>query len=431
MKDTVSQSDLRVPDYRDNYKTDIPPNPPPFDDYAAVYDDFSAYLHEEAAEVEPPPSLTSAQNESETEAPLFIWANDLKYLPPLEFFDLPRNHYHPLPCDAISLMYGESGAGKSFLALSYGLHIAQSLPVLYIAGEGMRGYHGRVQAWIEHYGGHSHNLAFWNTTAHNVPQFTDPNHIESIIAAARAVGEQRGTKTALIVIDTVARSMAGADENSNREMSTLIEGCDSIKRATEGAAVLLVHHTGKAKNGSRGGSALPAGVDCVIALERDSKTKQMTAKCEKAKDWAAGDPIGYKLVDIGFSCAIVPIADAGQTIESKSLDLMAILADAGQPIGKTAWIGIAEDTKIASNRSLYAYTNELVESGMVEAVGNPNRPQFLLSERGYLAVKRPFPAWAKAAIAGVKIADLTESMGNSDRVTEQKKGGALSKKGVA
>ena len=36
-----------------------------------------------------------------------------------------------------------------------------------------------------------------------------------------------------------------------------------------GATVLFVHHTGKTPNGSRGGTALPAGLDTVLALTGD------------------------------------------------------------------------------------------------------------------------------------------------------------------
>jgi AAA domain len=62
-----------------------------------------------------------------------------------------------LPARGFSVLYGPSGAGKTFLAADWALCIAESLAwygrgvtgawVLYIAAEGSNGLHRRVTAW--------------------------------------------------------------------------------------------------------------------------------------------------------------------------------------------------------------------------------------------------------------------------------------------
>jgi hypothetical protein len=62
-----------------------------------------------------------------------------------------------LPLDTTAILYGESGAGKSFMALDMALHVATGREwhghkvrqgaVFYIAGEGVGGMGARCKAW--------------------------------------------------------------------------------------------------------------------------------------------------------------------------------------------------------------------------------------------------------------------------------------------
>jgi AAA domain len=71
----------------------------------------------------------------------------------------------------ISIMSGNGGVGKTFIALDFALHIAHGIPwqgkrvkqgsVLYIYSEGARGLHYRVKAWKKHFmKGDTDNLSF-------------------------------------------------------------------------------------------------------------------------------------------------------------------------------------------------------------------------------------------------------------------------------
>ena len=60
----------------------------------------------------------------------------------------------------------------------------------------------------------------------------------------------------MLVIDTLARAMAGSDENSASDVSLVVAKCEAITMAA-GAAILLVHHSGKdTSKGARGSTAL-------------------------------------------------------------------------------------------------------------------------------------------------------------------------------
>ena len=67
-----------------------------------------------------------------------------------------------LQTQSVSMLYGESNAGKSFLALDWCLRISKGLDwldrptrpgaVLYIAAEGLQGMKTRIAAWMQHHG---------------------------------------------------------------------------------------------------------------------------------------------------------------------------------------------------------------------------------------------------------------------------------------
>ena len=103
---------------------------------------------------------------------------------------------------------------------------------------------------------------------------------------------------AMIVFDTVARSMAGGDENAAKDMGLVVAAADRIRKTT-GAAVVLVHHTGKDNKDERGSSALRAAADTMVKAYQALGDLRVT--CEKQKD---SEPF----LDLRFY--LVPYADS-------------------------------------------------------------------------------------------------------------------------
>src|SRR5690606_10613297 len=170
--------------------------------------------------------------------------------------------------------------------------------VLYIAAEGVAGIGKRVKAWMDHnriYDLDRHHPIHWLPEAVNI---AEPASVWGLIEVVEEL------QPALIVIDTLARSIVGADENSAKDMGEVIKHLDQLRRAS-GATVLVVHHSGKdASAGARGCSALRAAVD--TELEVTAVATQLTVKGTRQKPAAAAARRRRARVGVGESCVIAP-----------------------------------------------------------------------------------------------------------------------------
>lgn len=248
---------------------------------------------------------------------------------------------------ALSVLYGPSNSGKSFLALDIAHHVAKGREwggrrvskgrVLYIAAEGGGGFANRVAALDD--------PEFWVLA---IPMtLTGPDSqagpLAEVLQHLAATG---GAPFDLIVIDTMARVMGGRDENAAPDIAELLRNLDHIRRVT-GAHVMLVHHTGKdTGKGARGHSSLRAAIDTEIELSRDD-AGQIAAEVTKQRDGPTGYRFAYRLrqVELGLdqdgdavtTCLVEPagIAEAGRAVVSeaarKALSLLdRVLTDHGQ-----------------------------------------------------------------------------------------------------
>lgn len=221
-----------------------------------------------------------------TQSPLGgVWASDLGPITP------PRWTVKGLvPAQTFGVLYGPPGCFKTFAALDLALSMAagfdwlgrrtEHAAVLYLASEGGDGLPRRVAGWAKHHGTKPPDR--FRLVRAPTP-ITDNETVEAVLGEAsfmRAAGHPPG----LIVIDTLARALAGADENSASDMGKAIAAIERISRET-GATVLVVHHTGKNANaGARGSSALLGaasfmlemrgvgvlGADLIVEKEKDS-----------------------------------------------------------------------------------------------------------------------------------------------------------------
>lgn len=174
----------------------------------------------------------------------------------------------------VALLYGAPQQGKSALASDIAISIAlddlwanrppQCGNVLYGVLEGAAGFRRRVLA-AEAQRGVSLGQRFIF--------FEEPVNLmndEDVLKVMKLVVLK---DCKLVVIDTLASSLAGeGDENSNRDMSKYLHGAKRIAQDT-GAAVLIIHHTGRDPNATmeRGASALRGNVDTSIRVSRSDK----------------------------------------------------------------------------------------------------------------------------------------------------------------
>lgn len=163
----------------------------------------------------------------------------------------------------LALLTGAAKSGKSTLAAGLAAAVSRGVPFLgretvqgaafYIAAERCAGMARRLRA-----AGADDRAAFVAEWAPDLLQ--DARKIIREIEAAN-------TAPALIVFDTLARCIAGADENSAKDMGRVIAALAAIQRAFPSAATVVIHHTGKTGATARGSSALVAGADMELSVE--------------------------------------------------------------------------------------------------------------------------------------------------------------------
>ena len=270
------------------------------------------------------PSDMFAANQSNSRYNL-LSIDDVLDLPPPKF--MVDRH---IPEKAFGILFGEPGSGKSFMALDLALHIAYGLPdwhgdpiqtphdtqgVLYIAGEGASGFRDRIAAWKAKHllpEGKTPDFSF----VFQPVNFMRPEDIKQLTAAVRATGKN----PALIVVDTVSRSIPGADENLQKDMTVFVAACDALKH-TFGATVLGVHHTGKTGE-MRGSSVFLGQADFVFRLKRSKTSKVGRLFCDKQKDAPDGWSDSYSFATVETAegrDSLVPLRVENMTPEGNEI----------------------------------------------------------------------------------------------------------------
>ena len=115
----------------------------------------------------------------------------------------------------------------------------------------------------------------------------DDAEIHAVVAEANHLKDVR-----LIVIDTLARSFSGYNENSTQDMNHFIANCDLLK--SEERSVMIVHHTGHSGDRARGNSAFYAALDGEMSLKKTGN--DMTLSCTKMKDAPDFDDLNFLLM---------------------------------------------------------------------------------------------------------------------------------------
>lgn len=200
----------------------------------------------------------------------------------------------------ITVIAGASQSFKTFFAIDLAVHVAWGIPrwrgldvvagtVLFLPGEGQRGLGRRMSAWRA---GHPdvEPVPRRLFVAHQLPTIsTKLGQAELWSNLTELAG--RDSTPRLIIIDTLACALGGADENDAAAIGEVIAYLNRV-RAEFSCAVVLLHHPRKGLVGPmtldslRGSGALAAGVEWAISCTRAGDC--MTAEILKAKDGEIG-----------------------------------------------------------------------------------------------------------------------------------------------
>lgn len=203
-----------------------------------------------------------------------------------------------------SILAGASMAGKSFMGIHMGLCVARGLPwfghrvvkggVAYQAGEGGRGVQKRLIAYRQAFEVPSEEEVPFVLLPSRVNLFARDGNCDMFIEELRMQMLQLSEPLRLVVIDTLSKASAGAQENDGKDMSIIMNNVERIRQAT-GAHVMVVHHLNSGGEKIRGHTSLKADVDQLLLITNDPDTQIKTLKVDKLKDDDPGEEIRFML----------------------------------------------------------------------------------------------------------------------------------------
>ena len=213
------------------------------------------------------------------------------------------------------MVFGASGAFKSFYVLGQALQIAQTMPVVYIAAEGISGMNKRIDAWCEYYKSKRGNLWF-------IPEEIDL--LKPLGPMTEAFKKLPGL--GLVIIDTYARCLIGGDENTARDTGVAIRNCAILQRALR-TAVTLIHHANKAQTSERGSGALRGAADSMILLDSND-AGIIKAESYKIKDFEPWPVEHYRFLPVGESGILLPsdMVNAPTELSTQAIKILEFLA---------------------------------------------------------------------------------------------------------
>ena len=213
-----------------------------------------------------------------------------------------------IPSQSLGFIYGAPGAGKSFVALSIGMAISTTRtqwwdrdikahgPVLMISSEGVADMKFRIQAWRKHHQVADQSDLFLIRQTINFLDPTDGDKLQRTVEAL--VERSGGLRPAMIVVDTLSRSIPGGDENDQASASLMVMACDALKERWQ-TVVMCIHHSSKA-GAMRGSTVFSGAADFILEVTREEGAKTGILTARKIKSAADGWNQGFSLLDINL-----------------------------------------------------------------------------------------------------------------------------------
>ncbi len=232
----------------------------------------------------------------------FIKASDLKITHPQWIVE------DYLEENSLSVIFGDPGSGKTFIALSLAVAVAigcswynrsvKQGSVFYIAGEGHSGISRRLAAWSKYHECPLDRAPLF--ISERPAQFLDRANAMLVAQTIQELADIHGPPK-LVVIDTLARNFGNGNENQTEDMSAFIAIVDACIRIPFNCCVLIVHHTGhNEKDRARGSIALKGAADSEYNIGKQKDILTMTTT--KMKEAEILEPLSFllKTVEIGI-----------------------------------------------------------------------------------------------------------------------------------
>jgi hypothetical protein len=366
------------------------------------------------------PDLVEQAKAGEAARSPFLTLSELRSLPPAEML-----FEEVVPAGSLGYVTGRDGTFKTFVALDFCLSLITgrdwhdrallgegSGRALFVAGEGVRSFHKRIDAWTEHHeidhpehvaggipflprhpelatlddegywinaetGGRLHwstgrqraGLAPWQESrlvVRNgaVDLFAGQDEFAGLVAKVRELEPD------LIVIDTLARSAGAAEQNSASDMSVVTARIGQLKAAGgDQCTVIVIAHTDKGDRDARGSSSIEDDADFVLHCKKDDDRLSLTVA--KMKDGESGQTIDLKVEHVADSL-VLEIAEPEPTWASDNLAnrIRGVLYGTrglDDPTATQLLAMVKDDgtEKPASRTRVYVALDDLVREGVV------------------------------------------------------------------
>jgi hypothetical protein len=297
-----------------------------------------------------------------------------------------------IEANSFSTLYGDSGAGKSFLAIELAACIATATPfhgkpvkqgpVIYMAGEGHSGLARRFKAWSIVRGVSLEKAPLF--LSEGAIALINPTVMGPVCGALDKLIKEIGQNPALVILDTWSRVLGG-DDSAPSDAAAGVAALDGLRAKYGNFAAMVVHHEGHQKGRGRGWSGLRAAVDMEYRAERGADGL-LRLECTKAKDTSVMDPMAFQFMGVALSirnesgepitsavlnkvdCEPAPKSDnktanLGKN-QAKALDILKRMVTTGQ-VSEEAWRGECQTAGLNRN-SFWNAKKGLEKNGFVQ-----------------------------------------------------------------
>lgn len=220
-----------------------------------------------------------------------------------------------LPRDGVTMIGGQSGAGKTFVLIGVALALAtgadflgypvrERVGVIIAAAEGAGTIAARIEAAKRH-AGLEGDVPIG--VIHRVPDLKDPAQCDAFAADVQLLAQDMemryGLRVGMLGLDTVTSAFSIENENDNSEAAHVCKVLAWLGTST-GMAIVPLHHFGKsADQGLRGASAWRANVDHGLSViaDRSGSTGKVGARSinmMKSRIGEEGPICGFELKQI-------------------------------------------------------------------------------------------------------------------------------------
>ena len=239
-----------------------------------------------------------------------------------------------LPDRAVGVMRGKGSAGKTFVAVDMALPVvaeqdvwrapftAESTragevgvhgKVLFLAGESHRGVAQRFMAAAKHRGVDPEVLRDRVIIQPKLPDFFNGDaHLEALIERIHGDDDIR-----LVIVDTLQKAAAGADQNNASDMAKVHLNFARVRDAMSGGSVMVIAHTGKDNQSTRGSSSIEDDSDFVLHVSDDGAKRVLSV--EKLRDGAPADDFEFVINTFDDSAVVVPMTGGYRRNEAEVL----------------------------------------------------------------------------------------------------------------